>query len=183
MGRIQDRLYAFGRDLVWGLDRFYGRASKLGDRPFFDNGDFPWIPAIEADWRKARGELDALLPYAAALPNFQDISKEQARLSQDDGWKTYFFYAYGLKGRANCRRCPETTKLLHRIPGMKTAFFSILAPGKRLPRHRGPYKEVLRLHLGLLIPEPAERCGICVGGETRHWEEGKIPVFDDTFQH
>ena len=35
---------------------------------------------------------------------------------------------------------------------MKTAFFSILAPGKHLPPHRGPYKGVMRYHLGLLIP-------------------------------
>jgi len=35
---------------------------------------------------------------------------------------------------------------------MKTAFFSILAPGKHLPAHRGPYKGVMRYHLGLLIP-------------------------------
>jgi ornithine lipid ester-linked acyl 2-hydroxylase len=69
------------------------------------------------------------------------------------------------------------------MPGMKTAFFSILAPGKHLPPHRGPYKGVLRLHLGLLIPEPAEMCAIRVGSETRHWQEGRVMIFDDTFEH
>jgi aspartyl/asparaginyl beta-hydroxylase (cupin superfamily) len=67
----------FQRALV-ALDRklctFYGRASAVGDREFFDAQDFPWINAIEADWRKVHAELDALLPYAAHLPNFQDIS-------------------------------------------------------------------------------------------------------------
>jgi beta-hydroxylase len=66
---------------------------------------------------------------------------------------------------------------------MKTAFFSILAPGKRLPPHRGPYKGVLRLHLGLLVPQPRERCGIRVANEVRHWDEGKALIFDDTFEH
>jgi aspartyl/asparaginyl beta-hydroxylase (cupin superfamily) len=42
---------------------------------------------------------------------------------------------------------------------MKTAFFSILAPGKHLPAHRGPYKGVMRYHLGLLIPEPRRSAG------------------------
>jgi beta-hydroxylase len=69
------------------------------------------------------------------------------------------------------------------MPGMKTAFFSILAPGKHLPPHRGPWKGVLRLHLGLLIPEPAEMCAIRVGSQTRHWEEGRVMIFDDTFEH
>ncbi|ORB61083.1 aspartyl beta-hydroxylase [Mycolicibacterium tusciae] len=166
-----------------GLYRLYCRASLLGDHEFFDVKDFPWVGAVEADWRKVRTELDALLPYAADMPNFQDISKDQKALSQDDGWKTFFFYAYGIKAGPNCRRCPETTKLLKKIPGMKTAFFSILAPGKHLPPHRGPYKGVLRLHLALLVPEPTEMCAIRVGSETRHWEEGRVMIFDDTFEH
>jgi beta-hydroxylase len=168
---------------VWGLDSYFGRKSIVGDRAFFDNRDFPWVPALEADWRKVRAELDALLPYVAQMPNFQDISPDQTKLSQDDGWKTYFFYAYGIRAPANCRRCPETVRLLKRMPGMKTAFFSILAPGKHLPPHRGPFKGVLRLHLALIIPEPADKCAIRVGAETRHWQEGKVMIFDDTFDH
>jgi len=42
---------------------------------------------------------------------------------------------------------------------------------------------VLRFHLALLIPAPAEQCGIRVGSETRHWQEGKALIFDDTFMH
>jgi hypothetical protein len=165
------------------LSSLYGRASKVGDREFFDATAFPWVGAVEADWRKVRAELDTLLPYAADLPNFQDISRDQEFLTQDDGWKTFFFYAYGLKMVANCRRCPETTKLLQGIPGMKTAFFSILAPHKHLPPHCGPYKGVLRLHLGLLVPKPSEMCGIRVGAQTRHWQEGRVMIFDDRFEH
>jgi beta-hydroxylase len=163
---------------------FYGRASAVGDREFFDAQDFPWVNAIEDDWRKVRAELDALLPYAAHLPNFQDLSNTAAgELTQDDGWKTFFFYAYGMKAVGNCRRCPETTKLLQQMPGMKTAFFSILAPGKHLLPHQGLNKGVLRLHLGLIIPEPAEMCAIRVGSQTRHWEEGRVMIFDDVFEH
>lgn len=173
-----------GKKIVWGLDGFFARHSKLGDHEFFDNRDFPWIPEVEAQWHKVRRELDALLPYTAHLQNFQDLSKDVGRhISQDDGWKTFFFYAYGLKLAGNCRRCPETAKLVKSIPGMKTAMFSILAPGKHLPTHRGPYKGVLRLHLGLLIPEPAELCAIRVNSELRHWQEGKVLIFDDCFLH
>ena len=61
--------------------------------------------------------------------------------------------------------------------------FSILEPGKRLPPHRGPYNGVLRLHLGLLIPEPRERQAIRVGTEQHHWEEGRVLIFDDAYEH
>ncbi len=73
--------------------------------------------------------------------------------------------------------------MLDSIPGLKTAFFSVLAPGKHIPAHSGPYKGVLRGHLGLMIPEPREQCRIRVDDEIRHWEEGKCMVFDDRFDH
>jgi beta-hydroxylase len=104
-------------------------------------------------------------------------------MTTDDRWKTYFLYGYGFKSEANCARCPQAARLCAQIPGMKTAFFSILAPGKHLPAHRGPYKGVMRYHLGLLIPEPAEQCGIRVDTETRHWHEGESMIFDDTYEH
>jgi beta-hydroxylase len=66
---------------------------------------------------------------------------------------------------------------------MKTAFFSILAPGVRIPPHRGPWKGFIRYHLGLIVPEPADRCGIEVGGQEAHWREGESLVFDDTYEH
>jgi ornithine lipid ester-linked acyl 2-hydroxylase len=61
--------------------------------------------------------------------------------------------------------------------------FSILSPGKHIPPHDGPYKGVLRYHLGLIVPEPEDLVGIRVGGEVAHWTEGGSLVFDDTYEH
>ena len=66
---------------------------------------------------------------------------------------------------------------------MTMAFFSILEPHTRLTPHRGPYKGVLRYHLGLIIPEPKEQCGLKVDDKVYHWEAGKSLIFDDTFIH
>jgi beta-hydroxylase len=60
---------------------------------------------------------------------------------------------------------------------------SILSPGKHILDHRGPYKGVLRYHLGLIVPQDAEACRIRVGEDVRHWQEGKSMIFDDTFNH
>src|SRR5262249_3072000 len=60
---------------------------------------------------------------------------------------------------------------------------SILSPRKHILDHRGPYKGVLRYHLGLIVPEDAEACRIRVGEDIRHWEAGRSMVFDDTFNH
>ncbi|WP_202868126.1 aspartyl/asparaginyl beta-hydroxylase domain-containing protein [Kribbella sindirgiensis] len=160
-----------------------GSRSPIGDQPFFSTDVFPWIPRLEQQWTEVRAELDALLVHRSALPNFQDISARQRELSDDDNWKTFFFAGYGLRMEKNRELCPRTAALLDEVPGLTTAFFSILGPGKHLPEHRGPYKGAVRYHLGLKIPDPASACGIRVGGVTAHWQEGRSLVFDDTYPH
>src|SRR5206468_10959701 len=64
-----------------------------------------------------------------------------------------------------------------------TAFFSILAPHRRIGEHRGPWRGVLRYHLALQVPEPRHEAGISVGGEVAHWQEGRSLLFDDGYRH
>ena len=54
---------------------------------------------------------------------------------------------------------------------------------KHLPPHRGPYNGVLRLHLGLIVPEPREQLGIRVGKDVYRWREGEALIFDDAYEH
>jgi ornithine lipid ester-linked acyl 2-hydroxylase len=165
------------------IEKLVARFSFVGDSEFFDPALFPWVNEIEANWRDVREELDDVLRFREAIPNFQDISAEQYALTNDDRWKTFFFYAYGVKIEPNCRICPRTAELLTKIPGMTTAFFSILLPHKHLPAHCGPYKGVLRYHLGLKVPDPASASAIKVGSKQASWQEGKSLIFDDTFVH
>jgi beta-hydroxylase len=165
------------------LQRRLLAASAVGPGPFFERARFPWVAELENAFPAVREELDALLPERARLPNFQDITPEVATITTDDAWKTFMFLGYGVRSEANLARCPATARALGAVPGLMTAFFSILEPGKRIPPHRGPYNGVLRLHLGLRVPEPAERCWIRVGGETRCWREGEAMIFDDAYPH
>ncbi|NJK41728.1 MAG: aspartyl/asparaginyl beta-hydroxylase domain-containing protein [Acaryochloridaceae cyanobacterium SU_2_1] len=169
--------------LLRRLGKWVENASLVGKATFFDVSQFPWIEGIEANWQLIRQELEEILQYRDDIPNFQDISRDQYGITQDQRWKTFFFYAYGVQAMQNCTLCPQTANLLHTIPGLKTAFFSILLPGKQIPPHRGPYNGVLRYHLGLKIPQAADQCGIRVGNTIRHWQEGKSLVFDDSFEH
>ncbi|HET6963341.1 MAG TPA: aspartyl/asparaginyl beta-hydroxylase domain-containing protein [Acidimicrobiales bacterium] len=164
-------------------ERAVVRSSLVPTTPFLPTDTFDWIPGLEAEWQTIRAELDEVLSYRDQLPNFQDISIDQASITDDDGWKTYFFFAYGFRSDANCARCPRTAALLERIPGVTTAFFSILSPGKHIGEHRGPWRGVLRYHLALKVPEPASAAGITVGGETAQWEEGRSLLFDDGYEH
>ncbi len=165
------------------LEKVIGRYSPEGDQPFFDARSFPWVDELESNWKSIRAELEKVLQHRDRLPNFQDISRDQITITQDDAWKTFILYGFGYRHERNCALCPETAGLVERVPGMLTAFFSILAPGKHIPPHRGPYKGILRYHLGLVVPEPAERCRLRVADEYRIWREGASLVFDDTYEH
>jgi beta-hydroxylase len=159
------------------------RFSVNGNPPIYENSTFPWSRDIEKEWKIIRRELDAVMERREELPSFHEITSEVKTITQDDQWKTFFLAGFGLQSEENCRRCPETARLLKKIPGMKTAFFSILSPNKHIPPHRGAYNGVLRYHLGLIVPEPKEKCRIRIEREITHWEEGKSLIFDDSFNH
>jgi beta-hydroxylase len=176
----RDKAFQHGilRRLVEGILFF-----RDGETTFFEPELFPWASAVEAEWITVRQELEAIMARREDIPNFQDISEAQKVLTEGDQWKTFWFYGYGEKAEENCARCPQTARVLQLIPGMKSAMFSILAPRKHIPEHRGMYKGILRYHLGLIVPGPEGSCKIRVGNDVRYWKEGQSLVFDDSHPH
>ncbi len=92
-------------------------------------------------------------------------------------------------------------RLLRRIPGLYTAFFSVLDPHQDITPHWGYYKGFVRYHLGVLIPGNNEdhSCWLRVNGnaednaredkalvekgEIYYWKNGQGIVFDDNYLH
>ncbi len=185
LGKKYFRLHfkIFGKYSYLGLEQLVRKSSLVGDHTFYDKNDFPWVKDLEDNWQTVRAELDEVMKNRDDIPNFLEISPDQKKIDAEAGkWKTFFLYGYGYKVDKNIARCPKTTELVEKIPGMKTAFFSILAPGKHIPPHRGPYAGVLRYHLGLIVPDP-EKIKIRVDKDFRHWKEGDSLIFDDTYEH
>jgi beta-hydroxylase len=173
-----------GKKLFRGwLQDFLSKQSTIPDEPVLDNGYFEWAEDFRAQWPAIQAELNDLLKQSERLPNFQDISPDQARISPDSQWKTFMLYGFGKRVDFGCSMCPRTAEALERIPGLTTAFFSILAPGKHIPRHRGVTKGMVRGHLALRVPSDPERCYIDVGGVNCVWREGELFFFDDTYPH
>jgi ornithine lipid ester-linked acyl 2-hydroxylase len=164
-------------------NRAVAHLSPHGRLAVFDPASFPWVSGVEREWRAIRAELDEVLQRPDDIPQFSDISPDQVHLTQYGKWKTFFFFAYGARVEENCRRCPETSRILRTIPGVQTAFFSILEPHMHIAPHCGPYGGVLRYHLALRVPRPPGACRIRVADRTLSWEEGKSLVFDDTYEH
>ena len=65
--------------------------------------------------------------------------------------------------------------------GVGESTFSALGGGAHLKPHCGSTNCRLTAHLPLLVPEGGS--SIRVGEETRHYEEGKLMIFDDSYEH
>ena len=157
--------------------------SKVGNPSIYDNKVFPWARSIENEWRAIRAELDHVLTRKEELPAFHELASDVETISRDRGWKSFLLAGYGFRSANNIRLCPETWRICQNIPGLITVMYSILEPGKHLPPHRGPYNGVLRLHLGLIVPEPREQLGIRVEHDVYRWREGEAVIFDDAYEH
>jgi aspartyl/asparaginyl beta-hydroxylase (cupin superfamily) len=169
--------------ILLGFERLIGSFSPVGNPPVFNNEAFPWTRKLEENWEDIRAELDVLLQFHSRLPNLQDIQEEQQYITTDDKWKTFFLLGFGNECSLNMEKCPKTTALIREIPGIQTALFSILSPGKHITRHRGVYKGLIRSHLGLLIPGEWGDCRMQVDDQWVKWREGEMAVFDNTSYH
>jgi ornithine lipid ester-linked acyl 2-hydroxylase len=172
----------------WAERRNSGNAIH-GNPSVYDSRVFPWVADLEANWTIIRGELAKLMMRRDALTSHGDrFGNRSGNLSsptigEDRGWTTFVLSNYYRRHERNIDQCPETWRLVQCVPGLVSVMFSVLEPGARLPAHHGPYNGLLRLHLGLIVPEPREAVAIRIDGEVHHWEEGRALIFDDTFEH
>lgn len=162
---------------------FIAKQSLVENRPIIDNNNFTFVKLLEENWNSIYDELIEILRFRDLVPSFHEISKEQYKISKGDKWKTFAFFSFGHKFQYNCAYAPNTVKLLECIPNLQSAWFSAIAPGYHIPKHKGITRGILRGHLGLSIPAISKECFMDIGNNRIYWEQGKVVVFDDTFEH
>lgn len=177
-------ILSVGRRSRKHFNRWMIDSSVLGDPAVFDNGRFPWVRDLELQTALIRGEFEAaVMTCQSALPGVEEISPDHARIARDRQWRSFFLYGYGYRSEIACQACPQTARMLERIPGLETAFFSILRPGAHLPPHRGVTKALITCHLPLIVPSDAINCWIQLEEERYYWRPGLALLFDDTRRH
>lgn len=175
-------LIKYGKHLRGILDRFIARFSLVSNGPVLDVRDFAWTEALRANWQAIRAEAIAAAIAPHLAPSLSVISPDHRAIAPVNKWRSYFLYGYGYFVPENLDRCPVTTRLVESIPGLNSAFFSILAPGTHIPAHRGVTKGLITCHLGLVVPRDGD-VRMRVGDRILRWAEGETLVFDDTYDH
>ncbi len=162
----------------------------LPPTPYFDRGLFDWIDALEAQAPAIRAELERLLPSAQGRERVftsEELERQNLRgEGQAPTWNGYYFYRHGERRPDNCAACPATAAALDAMPlahvreHAPEVLFSVFTPGTHLLPHRGVTNTRVVGHLPLIIPLD---CALRVGGEQHDWREGRVVVFDDTYEH
>ena len=154
----------------------------LEARPFYDSREFAWAREFESRHAEIQREFD----NAVGAGGFANYLQPEAGNRTAEQWRTMFFVTpHGRRVEENIAKCPKTWAYLNSIPGFvpsNMCMFSALSPGGRIRPHTGLTNAALRVHLGVHVPEPAKavlRCGDKVGS----WEEGKLLIFNDGFDH
>nr|WP_166180202.1 aspartyl/asparaginyl beta-hydroxylase domain-containing protein [Altererythrobacter segetis] len=177
------RAVRIGKRLRDPVNRWIARQSLIGDEPFVDPAVIPGLAELGENWREIRDELVPLLTERNAIPALGEISPDHKAIARDGHWKSFFFTGYGFRAACNHARCPTTSALLEKVPGLVVAFFSIMEPGTHVPPHRGVTKAWLNCHLGMVVPDGPGRCAMEVAGQSIEWREGEWLVFDETHRH
>ena len=159
--------------------------SKINTPAYLDlDKYFADYTILEENWREIKQEIEGVIESGKTLPKFHEVDDGQEYISDNDGlsWSLLNLLLYEMWHEKNCDLCPKTTSILKSLTSVKSAYFSILAPGKHIPPHKGPYKGIIRYQLALSVPKNGE-CKIIVDDKDCFWEEGKSVLFDDTYTH
>ncbi|MDG1719076.1 MAG: aspartyl/asparaginyl beta-hydroxylase domain-containing protein [Flavobacteriales bacterium] len=159
--------------------------SKIKTPAYLDlDKYFADYTVLEENWKEIKQEIEGVISSGKTLPKFHEVDDGQEYISDNDGlsWSLLNLLLYEMWHEKNCGLCPKTTSILRGLGSVKSAYFSILAPGKHIPPHKGPYKGIIRYQLALSVPKNGE-CKIIVDDKDCFWEEGKSVLFDDTYTH
>lgn len=161
--------------------RRVARAWRDRPGPVYGASAVPAILDLEAAWRAIRDEYDTVRAAGVAPLPMDLLAGHQ--FGADGCWNAFVLRHNAGWEALNTGRFPVTTAILEQIAGLRAALFSVLAPGTRIPPHRGANNGVLRVHLGVQVPGELGRCALDVGRARVSWEEGRAFAFDDTYVH
>jgi len=197
LGKLASQIKDAAAELFIAAER-RGVFRKL---PAFERnlGEYPELAALSENYAVIRAECEDLIRQELRIPGMEELTSYTSGGIHQIAWKSFMFKS-GSFIDENCALAPKTAALLEKIPGLYTAFFSVVAPPQHKKAHWGYWKGFVRYHLGVLIPDnnADRKCWIRINpeaqdrnaareaieqGERYFWKNGEGVLFDDTFLH
>lgn len=149
---------------------------------FYEISEFPELQFLMRDVETIQIELYSLIKENALKNHWIETFPTYVDSSLDEAWQVFPFTFYTMNHLLNQSRCPKTNMLIQKIPELISCDFSRLKGKTTINPHIGYSRMILRCHLPLMVPS-GKTCGIKVGNEVRYHEEGKLLIFDDSYEH
>jgi len=197
VSKLASRIKDQAAELFIGAER-RGVFRKL---PAFEQNlsEYPELRVLSENYPTIRGECESLIRQQLRIPGMEELTSYTSGGIHQIAWKSFMFKS-GSFIDENCALAPKTAALLEKIPGLYTAFFSVLEPHQHIKPHWGYWKGFVRYHLGVIIPDNNRdrKCWIRINpeaqdrtqardaieqGERYFWKNGEAVLFDDTFLH
>lgn len=164
--------------------------------PLYDDAEFDWAHDVSSGSQSIRAEYLRFITDGEPNEKFQPYLRKSGGPQQFEdaagnelvgslNWSSIHLHRFTRQDDI-CMHFPETERVLGKAPlaqadaFMPEVFFSVLAPGARIPRHFGLTNIRLAVHLPIIVPE---KCRLSVGGQSTGWQENRLTVFDDSFIH
>lgn len=159
------------------LQRPVSRFVKgLTSQPWYNTEDYPFIAKLEAGYEDIKAELLYNMENRSHL-----FTGETENLHVGGEWTELRLKSSGYGFTEYTKYFDKTMKHIRQCGQDFTSIkFSAIQPGTHIRTHTGPSNERLRLHLTLIHDGGAR---IRVGKEWHTWEEGKMIMFDDSWEH
>ena len=160
---------------TYNVARLTGRPVWTQDQTTYKD----FFTILESNWRTIKKEGQALLA--------KGFTPESENLKDTGSWGQLELFTRGRRHAGNCALAPVTCAIVGNFSpagGCKRGQtkFSLMEGGTHVWPHCGPTNCRLRAHLGLIVPSentPVLR----VSDSLVSWQEGKVFVFDDSFEH
>lgn len=150
------------------------------NKPILNERDYSFCKTLHENHKVILQEYNNTLE--GKLHSIKDFYKTETDLNYDENWKAIPIVLFGYLFKENALKYPNTCALIYSLPGCCGAMFSILAPGKYIPPHKGIYKGVYRCLFTLQVAKDGESW-IYIDGKKVTFIEGELIIFDETFEH
>jgi ornithine lipid ester-linked acyl 2-hydroxylase len=147
---------------------------------FYSPSCFPELKVLKKHWKQIRDEI---IEYEKNQGELNGMSSLNPAGVIGGNWTLIYLKSFNRIFKNNRKKFPITTKILDQIPNCVLSSISVLPANVEISPHYGDTNGIVRVHLGLIVPEKYPIIGMKVGNEEKGWEEGELLCFINVQKH
>jgi hypothetical protein len=157
-----------------------GKPYQGKEPDFFETHSFNWVKFLEENYETIYNELKNYLKKNETT-DYKPYFNSNL-VNNKNSWETIPVMVWGIQ-YTRLKNFKTLKKLIQTFPEVVSLSFNKLNPGGKILPHQGDTNGIYRAHLGLQITEKLPSVGFRVNSTKKSWENGKVFVFCDAFEH